>query len=105
MRFVCLLLVIAGCASCSSSKKAINSNVTFEDNMVVAHRGAWKKNKLPENSIASLKQAIALKCTGSEFDVRMTAYDSLVINHDPHYNKLFIEKTNYAELLAFPLSN
>lgn len=105
MRFVCLVLIIAACASCSSSKKTFNSNATFAENVVVAHRGAWKKNKLPENSIAALKQAIALKCTGSEFDVRMTADDSLVINHDPHYNKLIIEKTNYAQLLAFPLSN
>ncbi|MCX6194264.1 MAG: hypothetical protein NTX34_07265, partial [Cytophagales bacterium] len=26
-------------------------------NNVVAHRGAWKKNKFPENSIASLREA------------------------------------------------
>jgi glycerophosphoryl diester phosphodiesterase len=35
----------------------------------------------------------------------MTADDSLVINHDPHYNKLTIEKTNYNDLLSFKLSN
>ncbi len=72
---------------------------------MVAHRGAFKKNNLPENSIASLKEAIRLSCTGSEFDVRMTADDSLVINHDPHFNKLDIEKTSYQDLLAFKLSN
>lgn len=77
----------------------------FADNVVVAHRGAWKKNALPENSIASLREAIRLGCTGSEFDVWMTADDSLVINHDPHFNKLLIEETNYADLLAFKLSN
>lgn len=77
----------------------------FADNTVVAHRGAFKKNGFPENSIASLKEAIRLKCTGSEFDVRMTADDSLIINHDPHYNKLDIEKTTYRDLLPFKLSN
>ncbi len=77
----------------------------FAENVVVAHRGAWKKNALPENSIASLRQAIALGCTGSEFDVRMTADDSLIINHDPRYHDLPIEQTNYADLLAFKLSN
>lgn len=77
----------------------------FADNVVVAHRGAWKKNALPENSIASLRQAIALGCTGAEFDVRMTADDSLIINHDPHYHDLPIEQTSYADLLAFKLSN
>lgn len=77
----------------------------FADNVVVAHRGAWKKNVLPENSIAALREAIDLGCTGSEFDVWMTADDTLVINHDPHFNKLSIEQTNYADLLAFKLSN
>lgn len=77
----------------------------FAANPVVAHRGAFKKNGFPENSIASLKEAIRLKCTGSEFDVRMTADDSLIINHDPHFNKLEIEKTTYAELSQYKLSN
>jgi glycerophosphoryl diester phosphodiesterase len=56
--------------------------ITFADNVVVAHRGAWKQKDIPENSIASLKHAIELNCTGSEFDVRMTADDILIVNHD-----------------------
>ncbi|SHL84595.1 glycerophosphodiester phosphodiesterase family protein [Flavobacterium saccharophilum] len=76
-----------------------------EKNAIVAHRGAWKKNNLPENSIASLRHAIDLKLPGSEFDVWRTADDSLVINHDAHYNKLLIEETNYADLIKFKLSN
>lgn len=79
--------------------------ISFEENPVIAHRGAWKKNNLPQNSIAALKHAIELKCAGSEFDVRMTADDVLVINHDPEYNKLPIEKTNYKDLIAFKLTN
>lgn len=90
--------------SCSGPQKSISS-ITFAANPVIAHRGAWKKNKLSENSIAALKEAIRLGCTGSEFDMWMTADDSIVINHDPHYNKLTIEKTNYADLLQFKLSN
>lgn len=86
------LLVI--CSSCIAQKNAI-----------VAHRGAWKKNNLPENSIASLRHAIDLKLPGSEFDVWRTADDSLVINHDAHYNKLLIEETKYADLIQFKLSN
>lgn len=76
-----------------------------KENAIVAHRGAWKKNNLPENSIASLRHAIDLKLPGSEFDVWRTADDSLVINHDAHYNKLLIEETNYADLIKFKLSN
>jgi len=77
----------------------------FADNCVVAHRGAWKKNNFPQNSVAALKQAIILKCAGSEFDVRMTADDSLIINHDPKYHELEIEKTNYSDLIQYNLEN
>ena len=81
-------------------------NIAYKPaNHIVAHRGAFKKNGFPENSIASLKEAIRLGCAGSEFDVRMSADDSLVINHDPTHSKLEIEKTSYAELIQYPLSN
>ncbi|RYY48539.1 MAG: glycerophosphodiester phosphodiesterase [Chitinophagaceae bacterium] len=97
-----LLLIPIIASACSASK---SSTYSFAKNVVVAHRGAFKKNSFPENSIASLKEAIRLGCTGSEFDIRMTADDSLVINHDPHFNKLDIEKTTYSELIKTPLSN
>lgn len=90
--------------SCTGQKK-INTTAPFAANPVVAHRGAFKKNSFPENSIAALREAIRLQCTGSEFDVRMTADDSLIINHDPHYHKLEIEKTLYSQLAAIPLKN
>lgn len=95
-----VLLFAAGCF-----KPASEVRFRAADNPVVAHRGAWKKRGLPENSIASLRTAIELGCAGSEFDVRMTADDSLVINHDPAYHEMAIEKTNYADLVKFPLSN
>lgn len=72
---------------------------------IVAHRGAFKKNKLPENSIASLKEAIRLKCQGSEFDIRITADDSLVIIHDPVHAGTKVEETNFNELVSHKLSN
>jgi glycerophosphoryl diester phosphodiesterase len=105
MKKIYVLLIAVFMLSCSSTTKTVTSAIPFHNNPVIAHRGAWKKNNLPENSIAALKQAIAIKCAGSEFDVRMTADDSLVVNHDPHYNTLEIEKTNYADLSTFKLSN
>ncbi len=101
MRWLSFLSLIIISTSCVVSRQSTN----FADNVVVAHRGAWKKKALPENSLASLREAIALGCTGTEFDVRMTADDSLIINHDPHYHGLPIEQTNYADLVAFKLSN
>lgn len=81
------------------------NKTSHNNNGVVAHRGAWKQNNIPENSIASLKRAIDLKCAGSEFDVRMTSDSVLVVNHDAHYNGLLVEETKYEDLVKFKLSN
>ena len=78
---------------------------SFLNNKVVAHRGAWKNTGAPQNSIAALQNAIQLSCTGSEFDVRMTKDEVLVINHDAEFEGMDIEKTNYADLLKKPLKN
>nr|WP_294897260.1 family 16 glycosylhydrolase [uncultured Pedobacter sp.] len=101
MRLLLFISIAIAISSCSSLK----NTTKFADNSVVAHRGAWKANGFPENSIASLREAIRLNCRGSEFDVRMTSDDSLVINHDPHFNELTVEKSTYQELQAFKLSN
>lgn len=71
----------------------------YNKNIVIAHRGAWKAGNLPENSIASLNQAMALGCHASEFDVHMTADSILVVNHDHEFYGLDIEKSTYAQLL------
>ncbi|MBX2922986.1 MAG: hypothetical protein KF746_12380 [Chitinophagaceae bacterium] len=98
-------LLITFADGCSGSKHVKPSAMSFAPNVVVAHRGAWKKNNLPENSIASLQEAIRLGCTGSEFDVHMTIDDSLVVNHDAHYAGKVIDQSTYAELAKHKLSN
>ena len=95
---LCLILMSA----CSVTKKSVMS---FSPNSVIAHRGAFKKNNFPENSISSLREAIRLGCTGSEFDVRMTADSVLVICHDPVHGGLAIESSTYQDLKKFPLKN
>lgn len=77
----------------------------WNKNQIIAHRGAWKKNKFPENSIAALNEAVRIGCYGSEFDIWMTLDKVLVVNHDPEFQGLFIEKVNYADLLTKTLSN
>lgn len=78
---------------------------SWNKNPVIAHRGAWKKNNLPENSIASLKEAIRIGCHGSEFDVHMTADSILVVNHDADFQGLHISKVTYKQLQEKKLSN
>lgn len=82
-----------------------NGQAQFNKNVVIAHRGAWKKTSLPENSIASLKQAIKLGCHGSEFDVHLTKDDSLVVNHDDDFYGIDVESATYKELLVKNLPN
>lgn len=101
MRCIVLLITMILIGSCSATKKTVN----FSQNKVIAHRGAWKAKNLPENSIAALKEAIRNQYAGSEFDVRMTVNDSLIITHDPDYASLNIEETSYEDLSKFPLKN
>ena len=73
---------------------------SFHKNKVIAHRGAWKANGHPQNSIASLQEAVTLGCEGSEFDVWMTADGVLVVNHDADFMGMPIETTSYEQLLS-----
>ena len=93
-------------AACTPVASMIDAEPTPPGPAVtVAHRGAWKAGGLPENSLASLRAAVALGCAGSEFDVRMSADDTLVVAHDPTHAGLAIEATPYAALAAEPLAN
>ncbi|WP_114749490.1 glycerophosphodiester phosphodiesterase [Pleomorphovibrio marinus] len=78
---------------------------TFLDNPVIAHRGAWKTEGLPQNSIASLQRAIDIGCAGSEFDVWMTSDGVLVLNHDADYEGLVLETATFEEVSQLRLSN
>ena len=77
----------------------------FIQNKIIAHRGAWKAQSLPQNSIASLREAIRLGCEGSEFDVWMTADEVLVVNHDHELQGMDIETSTYEQLLSKTLPN
>ncbi|WAC41804.1 glycerophosphodiester phosphodiesterase family protein [Pedobacter sp. SL55] len=75
--FVAILaIMITGTALAQKQIKSWNKN------LVIAHRGAWKTQNLPENSIASLKEAIKIGCFGSEFDVQFTKDNIAVVNHN-----------------------
>lgn len=66
----------------------------------IAHRGAWKKAGLPQNSIASLLNAQELDCDGSELDVHLTADGIVVVNHDHDFYGIPIEDSTYTQLCA-----
>ena len=95
--------------SCHTSKMGRDTSTAapelVSNNIVVAHRGAWKTKNLPQNSIAALRYSIELQCAGSEFDIRITADDSLIINHDPTHFGTDVESTPYHILAEKRLSN
>ncbi len=49
-----IIAAVVMLASCTATKKS--TTIEFAENPVIAHRGAWKKNSLPENYIAALKR-------------------------------------------------
>jgi glycerophosphoryl diester phosphodiesterase len=83
----------------------MSTNFTQAQSKVIAHRGAWKTQNIPQNSIASLNHAIELGCFGAEFDVHLTKDNILVINHDRDFYGIDIETSTYKDLLAIKHPN
>lgn len=115
MTFLLSLLLFCSCASVIKttsvtpkgySKEEFRAlKMSFLKNKVIAHRGAWKNTGAPENSIASLNDAVQLGCAGSEFDVHMSADSVLFIHHDPVIQGMKIEETPSQNLRTLMLSN
>jgi glycerophosphoryl diester phosphodiesterase len=100
-----LILSVLIC-SLNISANAQKKDFAWNKNQVIAHRGAWKTEQLPENSIASLKHAVELGCYGSEFDVQITSDGVMVVNHNADFLGKDIATSTYKELLAYKkLSN
>ncbi|MBR5891249.1 MAG: glycerophosphodiester phosphodiesterase [Bacteroidaceae bacterium] len=73
---------------------------------MVAHRGYWQTEGSHENSISSLKNAIALGVYGSECDVRQTADGVLVLFHNAKLDDgRVVSDMKYAELADYRLPN
>lgn len=70
------------------------------DNNVVAHRGAYKENGFPDNSMAALRSAISLGCFASECDIHITKDGKVVVFHDDTFKGLAFKDATYAELCA-----
>lgn len=103
MRCILIVGVLLLMFSCKTSH--INNKMTFANNPVIAHRGAWKTNNHPQNSIAALQRAIELGANGSEFDVRITKDKILIVTHDADYHEMIVEDHIYEDLAKIFLSN
>lgn len=73
----------------------------------IAHRGLHKNSEIPENSLASFKEAIS-KNYAIELDIRITKDKNIVVFHDKNLfrlcsNKKNISNENYSILSKFNL--
>lgn len=73
------------------------------DKTLIAHRGA--SAYAPENTIAALQKAVALKAKWIEFDVMLSRDKTAIIMHDTLLRRTtdgrgFVARKNYAELLS-----
>ena len=91
--------LLCAAALCGCAELAVKAPV------VAAHRGYWKCEGGAQNSISSLTNAAAIKAWGSEFDVWMTADDTLVVNHDAKFHGIVLKDAAYADFKDLPLDN
>ncbi len=108
-------LLLACLFSCTSSGYGLDDEelnivipteeVVNVESKVIAHRGAWRENGLPENSLAAFKAALGMDIYGAECDVRQTKDGRLVICHDAIHDGLAISKTDYLTLSEHTLDN
>ena len=74
---------------------------------LIAHRGFWGFDGIPENSIASLQAAAELEVYGSEFDVHLTADNVPVVYHDYviEGTDIYISEVTYNKIRDIVLPN
>lgn len=99
--FLCCSIILVSC----SSEETIDFSDVNISKKIIAHRGSWAKNDLPQNSRAALQTALAMNIYGVEFDVRQTKDGVLIINHDEDYNDNIIQNSTYSKLLTYNLDN
>jgi glycerophosphoryl diester phosphodiesterase len=117
---ILLLFLLSTMLSCSSSRKTYSNKTAEATNpvfdfilqkaekeiLICAHRSFHKT--APENSLQSVKDAIALGIDFIEIDVRTTIDDSLVIMHDNTIDRTTngkgeVNMFTYAQLQQFNL--
>ena len=88
-----LLLLLASCGTSKHSR-------------LISHRGYWQTEGSHENSISSLKNAMALRVYGSECDVRQTADGVLVLFHNAKLDDgRVVAEQKFSDLADYRLPN
>ncbi|MBQ8531019.1 MAG: hypothetical protein IJ430_07675 [Parabacteroides sp.] len=91
-RFLILLCLVGLLVSCGTETKKEQLPI------VIAHRGCWLDDVVPENSLAAVGMAKRFGYTGIECDVKYTADSVMVILHDGKLNRTARLAKDYSEL-------
>ena len=96
----CCLALILLTVSCSDQSRAPKT-------AIVAHRGFWncEEAAFSENSIASLRMAQEKHFWGAEFDLQLSADDTVMVNHNPSIRGMKIANHPYSDFIEFYLPN
>ena len=87
------------------------SGSNYAETRVVSHRGFHAKPGSAENTISSLQNAQELGVYGMEFDVNLTADDSLIVFHGPWIGEanapgsIHVQKSSFADIRKCKLEN
>ena len=100
MTLLCVMMMIPAAAA---PKNRVSKNRMG----IVAHRGFWNCEEAgyARNSLAALRCAQEAGFWGSEFDVNMTADDTLIVFHDSKIDGKLIEDYPFAEFKNHRLVN
>lgn len=67
--------------------KPAKKRYSFKDNLLIAHRGLFNNNDIPENSMKAFEKAIE-KNYGIELDVHITKDKKIVVHHDDNLKRI-----------------
>jgi len=65
---------------------------------VIAHRGCWFKNDIPEHSLAAVRMAKRFGYKAVEIDVRTTSDNVMMVLHDQTLQRTMRNASDYSEL-------
>lgn len=98
MKFKHLIIIaLIALTSCKGSNN--------DSTKVVAHRGFWLNQGITENTIESLYNANKLGCHATEFDVRLTKDNVLVLSHDDKVQDIKISESKSTVVKEIVLEN
>lgn len=99
------IISVISSLSCLPYTDVESSDVLRPYPKIIAHRGFWNTDGSAENSLTAIKEAVRIGADGVEFDLRVTADDSIVVVHDAIVEGMTVAKSSFMDLRSISLPN